>query len=99
MIDIRQDYCRLYDCLTSTCRLQYNSYFTGSKAEGLDLPGSDDDFMFDINDVRRLKVIQSLDESSDISSYCEFIMCTDNAYPAFALLQHVNQYPYFTIGL
>ena len=88
--NIRQDFCRILDCLQSI-RTQHNKYFTGSRAEGLDLPGSDKDFMFDINDEHHLKVIQSLDESPNISSYSVFLMCTENVHPGFALLQHVNQ--------
>ena len=90
MIDIRQDYCRIKDCLGSIL-YKCNYYFTGSKAEGLNLPGSDEDYMFDINEEHHLKVIQSLDESLDISPYSVFFMCTENVHPGFALLQHVNQ--------
>ena len=42
MINMRQDFCRLYDCIRSNH--SGNRYFTGSKAEGLDLPGSDEDY-------------------------------------------------------
>ena len=87
-IDIRQDFCRMDDCITSESR-QGNVYFTGSKAEGLDLPGSDRDFMFDINNDHNIKVIQYLDENPNISPYCIFLMCTDNTHHGFALLQHV----------
>ena len=48
MVRIRQDFCRISDCIRST-GINTNYYFTGSKAEGLDLPGSDKDFMCDIN--------------------------------------------------
>ena len=87
-INIRQDYCRLYDCITSENR-QGNVYFTGSKAEGLDLPGSDMDFMFDINNDHNITMIQSLDEKLNISPLCIFLICTDNTHPGFALLQYV----------
>ena len=48
MVETRQDYCKLDDCISSTA-LPINRYYTGSKAEGLDLPGSDMDFMYEIN--------------------------------------------------
>ena len=48
IIEIRQDFCRLSDCLSSAFT-EDNTYFTGSKAEGLDLPGSDEDYMHDNN--------------------------------------------------
>ena len=89
MIDIRQDYCRLRDCMGSEWR-QDNVYFTGSKAEGLELPGSDEDYMFDVNNRHCVKVIQSLDENPYISPLCIFVMCTDNTHPGFALLQLVS---------
>ena len=90
VIAIRQDYCRMHDCLLYKCGHK-NVYFTGSAAEGLVLPGSDEDYMIDMNDCYCLKAIQSLDESSDISPNSVFLMCTDNVPPGFALLQHVNQ--------
>ena len=87
-INIRQDYCRLYDCLASEFQ-QQNVYFTGSKAEGLDLPGSDSDYMVDVNINHDIKTIHSLHEIPNISPYLTFLMCTDNVHPGFALLQHV----------
>ena len=51
MVHIRQDYCKIDDFLQSTA-FNTNIYYTGSKAEGLDLPGSDDDFMYDIRQKR-----------------------------------------------
>ena len=37
------------DCIGSCDHWTRARYFTGSKAEGLNLPGSDEDFMYDIN--------------------------------------------------
>ena len=61
-IKIRQDYCRLDDCIKSLA-LPCNSkhYFTGSKSEGLNLKGSDEDYMIDITDAISIQVVQSLD--------------------------------------
>ena len=73
MIAIRQDYCRLLDCLYSAC-LQRKVYFTGSKSEGLDLPGSDEDFMLDRNNTFKIKVTQSLVENNDTSLYNTLFM-------------------------
>ena len=89
-VAIRQDYCRIWDCLMSTLKKD-NTYFTGSKAEGLDLPGSDFDMMIDKNNWLCIKVIQSLDERPTISPYSIFLMSTENVRPGFALLKHVNQ--------
>ena len=89
-VAIRQDGCRITDCLMSTLK-KHNVYFTGSKAEGLVLPGSDLDFMVDTNDWLCIKVIQSLDERPSISPYSIFLMSTENVGPGFALLKHVNQ--------
>ena len=87
-IAIRQDFAMMWDCLS---QLPYmKSYFTGSKAEGLDLPGSDRDYMFDINDMCRVKVIQSKNkmyDHADISSNTILYLRTENVNPGFALLE------------
>ena len=90
VMDIRQDRCRIQDCLALKLN-KHNIYFTGSKSEGLDLPGSDFDYMSDRNDWLCIKVIQSLDERSTLSPYSLFLMSTENVHPGFALLKHVNQ--------
>ena len=92
MIDTRHDFCKLDDCIFSTAS-QINRYYTGSKSEGLDLPGSDDDFMYEINSAYNIKVIQSLDENTNTSPYSTFLMSTENIRPGFTLLQHVPQTP------
>ena len=93
MVEIRQDYCRIDDSIWSELMNPLCAYFTGSKAEGLNLPGSDEDYMYDINREYNIKVTQSLDENSDTSHYSIFYMSTENVYPCFALLQHVPQTP------
>ena len=89
-INIRQDYCQLKDCHWST-RMSFKNYFTGSKSEGLDLPGSDLDYMLDVNNLFHIKVIQSLNEYNNTSPYNTFFMCTENVPPGFAILQLVHQ--------
>ena len=96
-VDIRQDFCRMHDYISSKNResvnvklYKGNVYYTGSKAEGLDLPGSDKDFMLDRNDLLCIEVVQSLDERSNLSRYSIFLMSTENVPLGFALLQHVN---------
>ena len=89
-IAMRQDWCRIWDCLIP---YKYNTYFTGSKSEGLDLPGSDEDYMLDINQSLQIRVIQSLDDNTDFSLDSIFVMCTENTPPGFALLRHVHPSP------
>ena len=89
MIEVRQDHCRMVDCLESK-RVQNNFYFTGSQAEGLSLPGSDNDFMFDVNDQRQIKIIQ-FDENVPMTSYEVFLMSDENVPAGFTLLQHIPQ--------
>ena len=91
IIDARQDYCRMVDCLESK-RVQGNIYFTGSKAEGLDLPGSDTDLMHDVNGLYDIRVIQSLDENVSMT-YGVFLMSTENMPAEFTLLQQVHPTP------
>ena len=93
MIAFRQDYCKLRDCLQSA-DLQHNVYFTGSKSEGLDLPGSDEDFMIDMNYTFKIKVTQSLDENNEAFLYNTLFMSTENVPPGFALLQYLHQSPF-----
>ena len=90
--DIRQDKCKILDCAMSIFQ-PFNRFYTGSKAEGLDLPGSDDDFMIEINNKYNIKVIQTLIENPDASPYCTFFMSTENVPTGFVLLQHVPQTP------
>ena len=88
MIASRQDCCKLLDCLESQ---KHNIYFTGSKSEGLDLQGSDEDYMIDVNKDLQIKVTQSLDENNDASLYNTLFMSTENVPPGFALLQYLHQ--------
>ena len=87
---MRQDWCRIWDSLFS---YTYNVYFTGSKSEGLNLPGSDEDYMHDINQLDQIRVIQSLDDNTDLSLDSIFVMCTENSPPGFVLLRHVHPSP------
>ena len=93
-ITIRQDYCRLYDCLASTID-QQNNYFTGSKAEGLELPGSDKDVMLDINENHHMEVIQSLDEYPDfpqISAFSLYVLKMSHlVLPSFKMYIYIKQ--------
>ena len=55
MLRMRQECCKIYDCCFTCNPTETNRYYTGSKAEGLDLPGSDNDCMFDINNIHEAK--------------------------------------------
>ena len=93
MVRIRQDYCRIYDCLMSTPDSNNDKvYYTGSKAEGLDLPGSDNDVMFDINNTAKLLIIQpTQDVPTEILETSMFRMLTENVPACFVMLRSVNQ--------
>ena len=86
MINTRQEYCKILDHLMSSIRTRA-VYYTGSKAEGLDLPGSDDDYMLDINDKFNIKVVQTVQDINDPSSQNILHVCTENVPPAFAILR------------
>ena len=90
-IRIRQDYCRIEDCIKSMT-LPNNSkhYFTGSKSEGLNLKDSDEDYMIEVNHGFDLEVVQSLDTSPQYSACHRFYLCTENTRPGFALLRYVE---------
>ena len=86
---IRQDYCKIHDCIRST-GIIINTYFTGSKAEGLDLPGSDHDFMYDINKIHNMQVIQTEHDVPGATQPNLFVMSTENVRPCFAMLRSVR---------
>ena len=91
---IRQDHCMIFDAImkcNDSCQIGKTKYhYTGSKSEGLDLPGSDDDIMLDINGLLCIKVVPSLRELSDTPFY-RFLLCTKSDNPCFALLRHIGQ--------
>ena len=91
MVATRQDFCRVSDCMASYYHNTVH-YYTGSKAEGLDLPGSDHDFMLDINDIYNIRVAQTTQEARVASSprISSLLLCTDNVHPGFALLRWLS---------
>ena len=91
MVTIRQDFCRVSDCIES-CGQNTGYYFSGSVAEGLDLPGSDRDFMYDINGYFNIRVAQTAQEARVASSprISSLLLCTDNVQPGFALLRWLS---------
>ena len=95
MVHIRQDYCRICDCIQSAADSDNdNVYYTGSKAEGLDLPGSDDDYMMDINNKAKLLIIQAVEDAPTATDTNVFCMNVENVPPCFAMLRSVNQVEY-----
>ena len=95
MVQIRQDFCRIWDCTLSTKdATNDNFYYTGSRAEGLDLPGSDHDFMMDINNNANLFIIKKIQDAPTATHRNVFCMNTENVPPCFAMLRSVNQVQY-----
>ena len=89
MVKIRQDYCRIWDCINST-GTNITTYYTGSRTEGLDLPGSDKDCMLDINNKNDMHVIQSQPDAHATMHTNLFLMSTDNVRPCFVMLRSVS---------
>ena len=91
MVATRQDACRVRDCMAS-CYHNTGHYYTGSKAEGLDLLGSDRDYMYDVNDRYNIRVAQTAQEARVASStrISTLLLCTDNVHPGFALLRWLS---------
>ena len=87
IVRLRQDFCKICDCITSTNG--NNIYYTGSKAEGLDLPGSDDDYMIDIN-KGDFEVSESLQDLVRSTRRNKLLFITDNVPPAFVMLKCVT---------
>ena len=90
MVRTRQDYCRIRDC-SEAIVFNCNTYFTGSKAEGLDLPGSDIDHMGDINNSYDIQVIQTEHDATGVIQRNLFVMSTENVCLCFAMLRSVRQ--------
>ena len=91
IVKIRRDFCRISDRMLLTgVPAQCHWYYTGSRAEGLDLPGSDNDVMQDINDSIFCNVVQTFGDVTETFPYGLYVMCTDNVPPAFALLRRVK---------
>ena len=89
-VRLMRDFCKMYDCISSINPENANMYYTGSKAEGLDLPGSDDDFMFDINNPADIEVSESLQDLVRSTRRNKLLIVTDNVPPAFAMLKCVT---------
>ena len=89
-VRIRQDACKIKDCVRSIYPKNVNVYFTGSKAEGLDLPGSDKDFMIDINNLGDIEVSESLQDLVRSTRRNKLLIITDNVPPAFVMLKCVT---------
>ena len=90
VVRIRQDFCKIWDCVMSTNPSNVNKYYTGSKAEGLDLPGSDDDFMIDINNIYDIEVSESIQDLVRSTRRNKLLIVTENVPPAFAMLKCVT---------
>ena len=82
-IKMRQDYCKIHDCLVAQNANLCRRYFTGSLAEGMDLPGSDEDYIFDINDYYDIGVSDSLQELAQSTQTNKFLFITDNVQPGY----------------
>ena len=91
VVKMRQDYCKIWDCIKSLNRHKINIYYTGSKAEGLNLPGSDDDYMFDINNLKDTEVSESVDDLVRSTRTNKFLVVSENVPPGFAFLKCVSQ--------
>ena len=98
-INIQQEFCKVQDCIVS-CDLNKGSYYTDSKAEGLNLPGSNHDYMCDINDQFNIQVAQTEQETREMSSPCisTLLLCTDGVHPGFALLRWLSSIPPFLLA-
>ena len=93
MVNIRRDYCKLHDCIfpaAAPAEAKGNVYYTGSRAEGLDLPGSDDDYMIDFNDWCDIEVSESSADLTRLTRKNKLLIVTDNVPPAFVVLKCVS---------
>ena len=90
IVHMRQDYCKIYDCLQSAKPGLFNVYYTGSRAEGLHLPGSDQDFMYDINIKYNIQVVQTVEDVQAAVCRNVFVMSSNDSPSCFTLLRSVR---------
>ena len=90
MVKIRQDFCKISDCIMSVNPESTNRHYTGSKAEGLDLAGSDEDYMIDVNELLKIEVSESLQDLVWSMRTNRLLIVTDDVPPAFAMLKCVT---------
>ena len=94
IVQLRKDKCAIEDCLHSltlnsknTCIFISQLHFTGSKSEGLELAGSDLDYMIDINNVLDIDVSESVQQLFQSFKSNKFLLEPDDTYPGFSLLK------------
>ena len=91
IIKMRQDFCKIHDCLYAQFLHGLSKYFTGSKAEAFYLPGSDMDYILDINAYYAIGVSESLHELAQSTQANKFLLITDNVSPGYVLIKCANQ--------
>ena len=88
VVKIRHDYCKIQDYIWSIDGK--DMYYTGSRSEGLNLPGSDDDYMIDINNPFDIEVSESAHDLVQSASTNKLLIITDNVPPAFVMLKCIT---------
>ena len=89
IIGTRQELCRQKDCVN--VRVTGDPvHYTGSQSEGLELPGSDKDFMQVINKTEKLEILEQDKSVSQPNGRYRFVVVTNNVHPAFAMLRSIN---------
>ena len=87
MVEIRQDYCMLFGSIYSK---PAKRHLTGSKSEGLDLPGSDVDEMREMNVDHNIEIVPEGKSLPQTPRKHLFEMVTENVHPAFAMLCFIS---------
>ena len=90
MVKTRQDSCIIWDCFLSSAGTG-PAYFVGSKAEGLHLAGSDDDYMYDINSTHDIEASESPQDLFESIHSHKCLIITDKVTPGYVLLKCVSQ--------
>ena len=93
VIDIRRDFCKIRELLSYSGNISPNTkeHFTGSVAEGLELPNSDRDYMQELNYIFDIEVVKHPQETYPFNKYVHLLR-TENVRPGFALLEIVNRH-------
>ena len=102
IVQLRKDRCAIQDCMMTFVFTDDDIlpwYFTGSKSEGLELAGSDTDYMLGINDSLDIHVFESVQQLDQSAERNKFLLVPDNEYPGFVFLRCAFRTYYFEFCL
>ena len=87
VVNYRRQFFNVLDDVWNHCGGNWHSISSGSKAEGLNLPGSDYDLMYINNDIHVYELEDVLSNYHDLKTELNLVLDFDNAVSGFTLLR------------